>query len=171
MTAEPARYDLLLVPEDGGHVLPDAAARLLLRQLALLQLAIPYDEAVAREWVEIYMKPGVAAHLVFSEGSAPDAVEVFREAVFRFSNRREPLPFGEGPPVAVAVELRGALHTEVLGTFRQRVADAWQMRVAVYSRPHTELPPHRVVAEDEKRPVAEKKEPSRGAVGVRVEEF
>lgn len=167
----PARYDLLLVPDDGGHVLPDAAARILLRQLALLQLAIPYDEAVAQEWVEIYMKPGVAAHAIFAEGSAPDASEPFLEAVFRFSNRRETPPFGEGPPVAVAVELRGALHTEVLGTFRQRVADAWQMRIALHVRPHTELPPHRIVSEDEKRAVTEKKVSSRGAVGVRIEEF
>lgn len=167
----PVRYDLLLVPTDGGHVLPDAAARLLLRQLALLQLAVPNDEAVAVDWVEIYFQPGVSSHLIFGEGTAPDAEPPFLDAVFRFSNQREAPPFGEAPPSAVAFELRGALHTDVLGAFRQRVADAWQMRVSVYSRPHEGLPPHRVVPEDQKRPVAEKKQPTRGAVGVRVEEF
>lgn len=169
-----ARYDLLIAPADGGHILPDAAARGFLRQLALRQLALPADEAVAREWVEIYFKPGEAAHLIFTEGggAATGDGPPFLEAVFRFGSRRETPPFGESIPTGVAFELRGALHSDVPGTFRQLVAESWQMRVGVFSRPHASLPPHREVPEAERRPPAEQKEsPTRGAVGVRIEEF
>ena len=168
------RHDLLLVPTDGGHVLPDAAARSLLRQLATLQLAVPTDEAVAARWVEIYLQPGPAAHLVFVEGPAPDDEAAFLEGVFRFADERTPLPFGDGPPVAVSLELRGAAFPDVLGTFRQRVAEALGMRLALHRRPHESLPPHREVPEAERRVVPEKAPKAastRGAVGVRIEEF
>lgn len=164
------RYDLLLAPADGGHILPDAAARSILRQLATLRLAIPADEAVARDWVEVYLTPGESGHALFVEGTAP-AEAPFLEAVFRFSERREPLPFGDFPPAAVSLEVRGALFPDVLGTFRQRLADAWQMRVELTRRPHEGLPPHRVVPEDERRPPAEKRVSTKGAVGVKIEEF
>jgi hypothetical protein len=174
MTTARDRHDLLLVPTDGGHVLPDAAARSLLRQLATLQLAIPTDEAVAVQWVEIYLQPGPAAHLIFVEGAAPDGEPAFLEGVFRFSTERTALPFGEGPAAAVSLELRGAAFPEVQGTFRQRVAEALGMRLALHRRPHEALPPHREVPEAERRVVPEKAPTAastRGAVGVRIEEF
>ena len=171
-TATHARFDLLNAPTDGGHVLPDAAARSLLRQLATTQLAIPDAEAVAKTWVEIYLKPGEASHLIFTEGTAaPGGEAPFLEGVFRFTERKAPPPYGDGPDIAVALELRGALHSDVLGTFKQRLADAWQMRVSLHVRPHEGLPRHRDVPEDERRPPEEKKAPLKGAVGVRIEEF
>jgi hypothetical protein len=174
MTAPRDRFDLLFVPTDGGHVLPDAAARSLLRQLATLQLAVPFDEAVAATWVEVYLQPGPAAHLLFVEGPAPDVGPPFLEGVFRFSETRTEPPFGDAPPCAVSLELRGAAFPDVLGTFRQRIAEVLGMRVALHRRSHEALPPHRVVPDSEKRVVPEKA-PSpgstRGAVGVRIEEF
>jgi hypothetical protein len=174
MTTARDRHDLLLVPTDGGHVLPDAAARSLLRQLATLQLAVPVDEAIAATWVEVYLQPGPAAHLVFVEGPAPEGAPPFLEGVFRFSEMRTPPPFGDGAPCAVSLELRGAAFPDVLGTFRQRIAEVLGMRLSLYRRPHASLPPHREVPESERRVVPDKA-PSpastRGAVGVRVEEF
>jgi len=174
MTTPRDRFDLLFVPTDGGHVLPDAAARSLLRQLATLQLAVPFDEAVAATWVEVYMQPGPAAHLLFVEGPAPEIGPPFLEAVFRFSEARTEPPFGDGPPSAVFLELRGAAYPDVLGTFRQRLAEVLGMRLALHRRPHEGVPPHRVVPESEKRVLPEKGASpgsTRGAVGVRIEEF
>ncbi len=170
MSSETPLYDLLICPADAGHALPDGAVRAVLRQLATLQLAMPHDESVAKEWVEVYLAPGPMAHTIFVEGVAPPGV-VFAEGVFRFGTRREAPPFGDTTPIATWLALWGTPYTDVPGTFRQRLVDGWQMRLAVHCRPHVAVPPHREVPAEEQRVKEERTQKPRGAVGVRIEEF
>jgi hypothetical protein len=168
--SDTARYDLLLVGEGAGFVLADAAARAFLRNLATTMLAIPADEAVAKRWAEVYLRPGPAAHTLFVKGQAP-AEPAFLEAVLHFGEDAERLPFGEDATSYFWLEIRGSLYPEVASAFRRRFEGELNARPRLLSRPHAGLPAHREVAEEDRRPEAAKKFARGGAVGTQVEEY
>ncbi len=165
-----ARHDVLIAPADGGYSLPDGLVRTWLLQLHRRGIVEPDGEALARTWVEIYLKPGNYAHSPFVEGTAPEG-PAFKEAVFHFAEAPEPLP---GHPESSAhfwLLLRGAAFEDVLGDFKQRFGELLHCRARALTCEHEGVPPRREVPPDEVRPAAPRRTAPGGAVGTRVEEF
>ena len=162
-------HDILLTGPTGGHDLTDTQLHSLLRWLAARGWVIPTAEAVARDWTEVYCKPGASAHEIFIEGEAPDA-PAFAEFIVR-TGPKKPLPYGVGD-VQCYVEFRGCMYASVPGKFREKLGELLLFRPRQERRIHTELPPHLEVPEEEKK-VKKKASPSTSTapVGTRVEEF
>lgn len=172
-TAAPApKYDILVLSEKPGFMLADGGARALLRFFGGKRWISDADEAVAREWAELYLKPGPSAHEIFLTGVADSGEPVFDELVVRFGTRAVVPPFGSSDPTHFYMELRGARFKEPRGVFRKAMLDLLRLRVGTVWRPAEPPPPHAVVPEGEE-PEEPKKRDGRpgGAVGTRVEEF
>ena len=164
------RYDILLVSEDGGYCLAEAMVHALLRECASRRFIEPTEEALGKEWVEIYGKPAVHAHEAFIKGTEPDEA-TFLEFVFRFGNERSELPFG-GKDAWFFFEFRGALFPEIRADFLKRLNEILKTRLRTESREHGSLPPHR---ESERDPAGDTRRRRTGGVsrqvGSVVEEF
>ncbi|MDX9722891.1 MAG: hypothetical protein RBU37_19230 [Myxococcota bacterium] len=171
--AEPTpRYDVMILSERAGYRAPGNALRTMVNMLAFRGFAQPYEEAVAKDWLEIYMKPGPAAHEVFHKYAYDGEQPVFHEAVLR-ADERGFLP--EYGPTEITqffmIEYRACVYTDPLGPFRKLLLDSLHLRVAVYQRPHLALPPHATVAEDERPEEKKKRERSAGLAGTEVDEW
>jgi len=164
------RFDLVLVSEDGGYALADAMTNALLREYASRRVIYPNDEALGRDWVEIYAQPGVHAHEAFIKGTEPDE-PVFLEFVFRFGDVKSQLPFG-GTDAWFFIEFRGALYPDVRADVLARLNEILNTRLRCVHRPHEGLPPHR---ESERAPAADTRRRRTGGaskrIGTTVEEF
>jgi hypothetical protein len=165
------RYDILLVSEDGGYPLAAAMPKEILRDLSARRIIKPTDEALGKDWVEIYATPGVHAHEFFIKGTAP-AEPVFLEFVLRFGDIRSALPFG-GDDAWFFIELRGALYEDVRADFFARLGEVMTTRFRAVRRPHESLPPHR---ESERDAIQDNRRRrlsmmATGQIGTSVEEF
>lgn len=164
------RFDVLLVATDRRHRLWPQMASSLVRWLDADGIAKPTAEAVAEEWVELYLAPRPTAHAAFVKGAWNGDGPAFHEAVLRFGSRPEPLPFGPEGTATTWIEFRGCAFEEPLSAFRQKLAEHFRLRTEVFTRPYQEPPPHREVPEDERPKDPERAGGRAGAVGTRVEE-
>ena len=73
-----------IVAHDLGRKVADGTGAALVRWLAVSRMAVPYAEALAQTWSEVYMRPGASSHEIFVKGAYDSDVPVFVEAVARF---------------------------------------------------------------------------------------
>ncbi len=166
------RYDVLVVPEDLNRKIAPAGAAAWLRSFAVSRAALPYEEAIAEEWVEVYCKPGPSAHEPFMKGGYESDVAVFDEVAVRFGTKGVPMPYGvKDQTIYFFVEFRGCLFKEPMGKFKNRFKDVLLARPAVYWREAEPAPPHREVGEDEQPVERKKKEVASGVAGTTTEEW
>lgn len=167
------RYDVMIVPSSPGFKAATNLIRTMVSTLAFRGFATPVDEAVAKDWVEIYMEPGPAAHEVFHKTGYSGPQPVFHEAIFRAGDQPAELEYGpKAVPVYVYLEFRGCVFKEPLGPFRKLLLNALHLRAVVHFREHTALPPHKNINDgDEPVDVEKKKERGPGTVGSDVQEW
>ncbi|MFT7622247.1 MAG: hypothetical protein ACI9WU_001415 [Myxococcota bacterium] len=168
----PNRFDLIFFPEDLRKVAP-LAGEAVLRYLATERVGLPYAEAIAETWVEVYCKPGPSAHTPFVKGGWGDDTDVmFEEMMVRFGEKPIALPFGMEGETTFYVEFRGCLFEDSMGKFKSKFKDILHVRPASHTRKFEGLPEHLVVPEDE-QPIdkRKKKGPRGGVAGTRVEEW
>lgn len=163
-------HDVVVAPADAGYALPDGLVRSFLRSLSGRGVVEPAGEALARTWVEVYLKPGVYAHRAFAEGTAPEG-PAFLGATFRFADEPAPLPGHPAVSTRFHLVFYGARHADVLGTFKQQFEELLHCRVRALSCAHDGVPAPLDVPEDEARPPAKQRQAPGGAVGTTVEEF
>jgi len=173
MSDEIRLFDVILVPADRSRQIPPQMARAIVNYLAASGIATPTDEAVAETWVEVYCRPGAAAHDAFVKGGLTGDAPAYLEAVLRFGTRPFEVPHDPtGRQAFVGLEFRGCRWAEPGGEFRIRLADLFGLRLESFARVHEALPSHREVPEDE---VPKAKEPRKGrapgGVGIGVEEL
>ena len=169
--SEDARFDVIVVPEDRLARFPREMAVALLRFLHATGVGVPVEEAVARDWLEVYMRPGATPHEPFARDATGLPDPVFVEAVVRAGTDSVSLAYGDGLKACFWLEFRGCPRNELTGGFCGRLLPMFQMRVETFSRPHAGIPPRPEVPEDQ-RPV-ETKRASRGSpsiqgVGIQV---
>ncbi len=170
----PERFDLLLIPENPSVRVHDGLAGSVIRYLATTRVLEPVEEALHKDWVEVYCKPGASAHEPFVKGAYQEDAPPFLEACVRWSTPPTEIPTGGDPILAhFVLEFRGCLFREPLGPFRKKFKDLMRFRPHILVRPHAGLPPHREVAPEDAR--EETKRLSRGSggglAGTRVEEW
>ncbi len=161
--------DLLLVPEQIAMHVTEGAAVALLRRLALAKQILPYAEAIARDWVEVYSRPCDGSADIFVRGPAPP---LFREATLRWGGLPVALDWpglDEAPRCFLA--FYGTPGAEPNGRLRRDFQRCLALPARILTRPAGELPAHRVVGPDEKPEPKRKKEPGPGLAGIRWEEF
>ncbi|OIP30791.1 MAG: hypothetical protein AUK47_24135 [Deltaproteobacteria bacterium CG2_30_63_29] len=169
----PPRYDVMIVPSSPGFKAATNLIRTMVQTLAFRGFAKPIDEAIGKDWVEIYMEPGPAAHEVFHKTGYAGPMPVFHEAVFRAGDQPAELDYGpQSVPIYVYLEFRGCVFQEPLGPFRKLLLNALHLRALVHVREHTALKPHLSVPEGD-GPIDpdKKKERGPGTVGSDVQEW
>ena len=172
--SERERYDVIILFERADTKIADGTAEALLRDMATRRIVTPVDEALHKDWVEVYCEPGPSAHTPFVRGVYEEKEPPFLEACVRWGQEPTELTgLGGSVDVYFFVEFRGCLYKEPLGLFRTHFKDVTYHRAQVSSRPHTELPPHREVSEEDKRVLKErlKRGPAAGLAGTQVEEW
>ncbi len=171
--AKTPRYDVMITGGP-GYKAPNDAIRSVIMMLAFRGFAKPTDEAIAEDWLEVYMEPGVSASEVFFKTAYNGPQPVFYEAIVRAG--QEPMTAEYGPtgtPLYFMIEFRGCIFKEPLGPFRKILLDSLHLRANVHVREHAGLPSHKVVPEDE-APIDKKKhkrEIGPGLVGSKVDEW
>lgn len=167
------RYDIILTSERAGYRPPNVAVSAMVQLLAFRGFAVPYEEAIAQTWTEIYFKPGVAAHDIFMDKGYDSDVEIFKELCFRFSEKPYTIEYSNTPkrPLYWSMEIRGARFKNVYGSFKKHFLDALSLKLAESSRPFESLPPHLEVPEDEAPLEKKKRERGPGLAGSAVEEI
>lgn len=170
--ADDQRYDVLVLPANAGFRAANNAIRSMVMTLNFRGFAKPVDEAITKDWVEIYCEPGPAAHEVFYERAYTGPDPVFHECMVYAGSEPIELDYGPQRPVYFCLEFRGCVFQEPKGPFRKLLKDSLHFRATVFVREHTELPPHRS-ADDEKPvdPKKAKKERGPGGVGSDIEEW
>ncbi|MGM0575881.1 MAG: hypothetical protein ACQEXJ_09155 [Myxococcota bacterium] len=171
---EVERHDVLIVPANRQMKVADAAAGHLIRLLAASKQAVPTDEAVAKEWAEVYFEPGPSSHEAFTKGTYEGPEPVFREAVIRWGKRPASLDYGANTEkVYFYIEFRGCVFETLAGTFKAKLEDLLYLKPHVFTRPFDSVPPHAEVPEGEEAEDTRLKPSDRGPglAGTRVEEF
>ena len=144
------RYDVMITAQNAGYRAPRVAIGNMVQMLAFRGIASPVDEAIAENWIEIYFEPGVSSHEIFLPKQYDGPHPVFYEALLRFETDPFHAEYGKTEtPLYWCLEFRGCLFKEPLGPFRKLLSDTLNLRPEVHTRPHTKLPPHREVSEDE----------------------
>lgn len=174
-STEKPRWDLLLVSQNRALNIVEQGLKPLVNYLQASGFARVYDEAVAEEWTEIYCKLGPSSHQLFVTGSYSGDPEVFKEIAIRGGTAPTLMPFGRSHPEETCyfwIEVRGALFKDFTAMFKRKLKEAMVTRFDLFTRPHTELPPHAEVGEDEV-PIDKKKKKSGTSqrVGTAVEEL
>jgi hypothetical protein len=162
-----AREDLLLVPNNGGYAIPDAAIHSMVRALMTTRMIVPKEERIHQGAVRLFLAPGPHAHAWFGRGTAP-TVPHFHELVIAFGEKKAPLPDGSGD-AWFWLELRGA-RSRPDGRARQEFAKLIGTQLTLRARPHDGIP-DRPDADPEPVEATPIEAPSAGQCGVRVEEF
>ncbi len=169
------RYDLLLVAENRSFGLVDVGTRSVMNFLLANGVMKPTDEAIAKEWVEIYGDAGPTAHEAFTRRGYTGVYDTIREIVVRTGKREIPLPWGpaKGQRIKFFIEFRGALWDQFDARFKNKLQRVLYTRPEVFVREHTELPPHVVVPDDEQPDEVKfkKRDNTTHRIGTAVEEF
>lgn len=169
-----ARYDVVVLFERPDTRIADGTAEALLRDMATRRIIKPVAEALHKDWVEVYCEPGPSAHEPFVRGTYEEDEPPFLEACVRWGTEPVELEDAAGRVgVYFYLEFRGCLFQEPMGPFRKHFRDVTYHRAQVGWRPHTELPPHKEVSEEDKRVAKErlKRGGSGGLAGTAVEEW
>ncbi|MFT7578719.1 MAG: hypothetical protein ACI9MR_000377 [Myxococcota bacterium] len=170
------RHDILIVPVTRTFNLVQQGMKSVINHLATAGIMTPTDEAVAKEWVEVYGKAGPTAHVGFTKGAFPGTTAPFLECLVHTSQTYDPVPYGSSEDDAVRfyIEFRGCLWPDVAGKFRNQMARVLATRIEVFTRPFSgTLPEHREVPEDEIPDAVKFARTDRATsrVGTAVEEF
>jgi len=152
--ADPKRYDILLVSQNRTYNVVEQGLKSVLNYLSAANIVRVNDEAVAKEWTEVYGKPGATAHEGFMRGTFASDEAPYLEMVVRAGKRPTKVPFGpkegeEGDHCHFYIEFRGALFNDLAPKLKNRLKDLLVTRFDFYVRDHVGLPPHAVVPEDE----------------------
>lgn len=171
----PKRYDILLVSQNRAYTVIEQGLKSLINYLQATNIIRVNDEAVAKEWVEVYSKPGPTAHDMFIRGTYESDVATFHEVAIRGGTRQCLMPFGgnEGETCYLWIEIRGCLFPEVAGKYKTKLNGLMVTRFDYFVRDHVASPPHLIVPPDE---LPEDKKYARRdlgspRVGTAVEEF
>ncbi len=174
-SAEPKRYDILLVSQNRAFNVVEQGLKSLVNYLQASGLTRIYDEAVAEEWTEIYGKVGPSSHELFVKGAYDDPAPVYHELMIRGGTRPARVPYGPADPEESCyfwIEIRGALFDDLTGKIKIKLREVMVTRFDMFVRPHEALPPHAIVPPEE-APIDKKKKKEGPAhrVGTAVEEF
>jgi len=171
----PKRYDILLVSQNRAFTVVEQGLKSLINYLQATNIIRVSDEAIAKEWVEVYSKVGPTAHDMFVRGTYESDDATFLEVAIRGGVRPCVMPFGglEGETCYFWVEIRGSLFPEINGKYKSKLNSVMTTRFDYFVRDHAALPPHLLVPADE---VPEDKKYARRdsaspRVGTAVEEF
>lgn len=169
------RYDILLVSQNRAFNVVEQGLKSLMNYLVATNVVRVADEAIAKEWTELYCKPGPTPHDLFVRGPYEGTEAPFLELALRSGTRPCAVPFGTETPETCYfwIEVRGALFQELSGKFKMKLKDVLATRFDFYTRDHVPPPPHATVPADE---VPEEKKYARKnaaspRVGTAVEEF
>jgi hypothetical protein len=171
----PKRYDILLVSQNRQHTVIEQGLKSLINYLQATNIIRVNDEAVAKEWVEVYAKQGPTAHDMFVRGVYDSDLPTFFEVAVRGGTRACFIPFGgeENEGCFFWMEVRGCLFQEINGKYKTKLNQVMSTRFDYFVREHVALPPHLTVPPDELP--EEKKYARRDSasprVGTAVEEF
>lgn len=174
-TAGPKRYDILLVSQNRAYTVVEQGLKSLINYLQATNIIRVNAEAVAKEWTEVYAKPGPTAHDMFVRGTYESDEATFHEVAIRGGTRPCLMPFGgnEGETCYLWVEIRGCLFPEVNGKYKTKLNSVMATRFDYFVRDHAGLPAHLEVPPDEvpeDRKYA-RRDPGSPRVGTAVEEF
>lgn len=151
--AGPKRYDILLVSQNRTYNVVEQGLKSLLNYLSAANIVRVNDEAIAKEWTEVYAKPGATAHEGFTRGTFASDEAPFVEMVVRAGKRPTKVPFGveagQGDVCHFYVEFRGALFNDLAPKLKNRLKDLLMTRFDMFVRDHEPPPPHAVVPPDE----------------------
>lgn len=169
------RFDVLIVSQTRDFNLVQQGVKSLINFLATANIMRPADEAVAKEWVEVYGPPGPTAHEAFTRGAYGGDYAVFHEATVRGGQKYVPMPFGgaKGEEVRFYIAFYGVLWNELSPSFKNRLTRLLVTRLDLFTRPHESVPAHAEVGKDE-LPDDQKfarKDRTSPRVGTAVEEF
>ena len=168
------RYDILMVPPQRQMQVGRGAADSLIRYLATTRIAVPVDEAIAHTWVEVYGESGPCAHDAFvRKGEFQSEEAIFHECVVRFGSEPTSPGYGqETDGVFFYLEFRGCTFERPAGRFLVKIKDIMRFQPELFTRPHSGLPAHAVVAEaDKPKDMRLKRRTLGGPAGTHVEEF
>lgn len=173
--AAPKRYDILLVSQNRAYTVVEQGLKSLINYLQATNIIRVNDEAVAKEWVEVYSKAGPTAHDMFVRGVYDSDLLTFKEIAIRGGTRLCAIPFGgeENEGCYFWMEVRGCLFQEINGKYKTKLNQVMTTRFDYFVRDHEALPAHLTVPPDEV-PEAKKyarRDPSSPRVGTAVEEF
>lgn len=173
MSTEAPSLDLIVVDSRPAFRLAPNAGQSLLRFLMGSQMAQPYAESVAASWAEIYCKPAVDSHLLFSGEPVNDEDgPPFVELAVRLGTKAVELEYPNGPEkTAFFLEFRGCRYPGIAAKFKTRLQTMLHVQPATHSRDHQGVPEHAEVPEDEAPPSKTKKNSTVGRVGISVEEL
>lgn len=175
--AEPKRYDILLVSQNRTYNVVEQGLKSIVNYLQATNLARITDEAVAKEWTELYLKPGPTAHELFVRGTFGAEIATYHELVVRAGKRATLVPFGatpeQGDVCHFYIEIRGALFNDIGAKVKNRLKDLLMTRFDFFVRDAVKPPPHAVVPPDEVPEDVKYAKRGEGAtrVGTAVEEF
>ena len=173
MSESTDRHDILLVSQARTTNFGEGISASLMRFLAASRMIIPTDEAVAKDWVEVYFGPGESAHELFATGTWQREDKPLLQAVMRWGRQAAQVQ-GYGPStdgLRFYLELRGALFEQPHGSVLKRMSDLMHGRFEALVQPHRGLVLPREVPEDERPPPRKRVEIGPGLAGTRVEEL
>lgn len=167
------RYDITVFVNNPSTVVGEGIAVSLLKNLAAGRMVTPVDEAVHKDWVEVYCEPGPSAHDPFVRHAYDGEFPVFREAIIRWGTTPvDPEEVGGRGPIYFYFEFRGCLFKEPMGPFRKRFMDVTKMRPQFHVEDHASLRVRKTVdPEDAPKNKRLKKGPGAGMAGTSVEEW
>ena len=171
------RYDMLIVSTNRAYTVVEQGLRAFINYLQVSNVIRMQDEAVAKEWTELYAKPGPTAHEAFIKGAYTGTKEPYLECCIRADKNPFPLPYGgeagETSAIRFYLEFRGCLFQDLAPRFKNRLREVLYTRFDIYTRPHTALPPHLIVANGDahEKPEMARKDSASPRVGTAVEEF
>jgi hypothetical protein len=174
-TAPPRRYDVLLVSQNRAFNVVEQGLKSLVNFLQATNVVRIADEAIAKEWTELYCNPGPTPHDLFMRGPYQGTDAPFLELAIRSGTRPCLVPYGpeQAETCYFWIEVRGSLFPEIAGKFKTKLKDLLATRFDFYQRDHVPAPPHATVPPDEvpdEKPRA-RKDGATPRVGTAVEEF
>ena len=167
-------YDIVLLPEKTETRVADQFGASVIQNIAGRRIILPSDEALHRDWVEVYCKPGPSAHLAFIERTWDHDTPPFLEAVVRWGTTAVDVVEGGAIRAYFFIEFRGARFKDVGARFKRIFRDVTYARPRSLVKPHEGLPPHKEVPEDMRRKDAKRRKQvgnPTGLAGTHVEEF
>lgn len=171
------RHDMLIVSSNRSYTIVEQGLRAVVNYLQVANVIRMQDEKIAKEWTELYAKPGPTAHEAFVRGAYTGSKEPYLECVIHANKKAIPLPYGGEPGENGAtrfyIEFRGCLFEDLAPRFKNRLREVLHTRFDIYTRPHTALPPHAVVptGDEAAKPELAHRDSGSPRVGTAVEEF
>lgn len=174
LTPPDERYDILIFADKPETRVTDQLAGAVIQNIAARRIVRPVDEALHKDFVEVYCDPGPSAHEAFVKGGWHEDEPPYLEALFRWGQAPVDI-LGNGTLLAYFfIEFRGARFKDVGGRFRRIFQDVSHFRPRVLAKPHLGIPPREVVAEGDERVQLKRRSrhgSSVGTAGTHVEEF